>query len=153
MLKFENKFAVIDDLGEGLYDHLFDELSERSIFENVQSPILVPIPLSRKSRRRRGYNQSEIVARDLSIRSDGKIEVQNILEKVKETETQHSIKNRNERLHNLKGTFAVKESPSLKGKNIIVVDDITTTHATLIEARRALKDAGARSVIGFTIAH
>lgn len=153
MLKFENKFAVIEDLTTNLYDHLFDELVERSIFENDQSPILVPIPLSHKSMRRRGYNQSEIIARELSLRSDGKIKLLDILQKIKETPTQHSIKNRSKRLQNLKGSLAVKNNILLKGKNIILVDDITTTHATLLEARRALKDAGARSVIGFTVAH
>lgn len=153
MLKFENKFAVIDDIGQSLYDHLFDELTERSIFENTQSPILVPIPLSKKSFRRRGYNQSEIIAKDLSMRSNDTYAVESYLEKIKETPTQHSIKNRSQRLQNLRGSFKVKNNLSLKGKNIILIDDITTTHATLVEARRTLKDAGARSVIGFTVAH
>ncbi len=153
MLKFENKFAVIDDIGQSLYDHLFDELTERSIFDNTQSPILVPIPLSKKSLRRRGYNQSEIIAKDLSVRSQDRLVVENILKKIKETPTQHSIKNRSVRLRNLQNSFAIKDDVSLKGKNIILVDDITTTHATLVEARRTLKNAGARSVIGFTVAH
>jgi competence protein ComFC len=153
MLKFENKSAVIEDLGQNLYDHLFDELAERSIFENDQSPILVPIPLSKKSLRKRGYNQSEIIARDIARRSGGKIVVENILEKIKETPTQHSIQNRNKRLQNLRDSFQIKNNISVKGKNIILVDDITTTHATLVEARKLLKQNGARSVIGFTVAH
>lgn len=153
MLKFEHKFAVVEDLSHILFDHLFEELAERSIFENNQKPILVPIPLSKKSLRARGYNQSEIIAQTLVDKSDGRLIVENILEKTRETVTQHSIRNRNERLKNLRGVFAVKEDSEIKGKNIILIDDITTTHGTLVEAKRTLKDAGARSVIGFTIAH
>ena len=153
MFKFEQKFAVVDDLGQILFDHLFEELAERAIFENNQKPILVPIPLSKKSLRARGYNQSEIIAKALAEKSDAKLIVENLLEKIKETATQHSIKNRNERLKNLRGVFAVKENSKIKGRNIILIDDITTTHGTLIEAKRALKDAGTRSVIGFTVAH
>lgn len=153
MFKFEQKFAVVDDLGQILFDHLFEELAERALFENNQKPILVPIPLSKKSLRARGYNQSEIIAKALAEKSDNKLIVENLLEKIKETATQHSIKNRNERLKNLRGVFAVKENSKTKGRNIILIDDITTTHGTLIEAKRALKDAGARSVIGFTVAH
>ncbi len=153
MLKFEHKFAVAQDLSQILFDHLFEELAERAIFENDKISVLVPIPLSKKGLRTRGYNQSEIIAKTLADKSNGKLIVKNILEKTRETLTQHSINNRNERLKNLRGVFTVKENYELEGKNVILVDDITTTHGTLIEAKRALKDAGARSVIGFTVAH
>lgn len=153
MLKFEHKFAVVEDLSQILFDHLFEELAERAIFENDQKPILVPIPLSKKSTRTRGYNQSEIIARSLAEKSHDKLIVENILEKTRETVTQHSIKNRGERLKNLRGVFAVKENSKIKGKNIILIDDITTTHGTLIEARRTLLASGARSAMAFTIAH
>lgn len=153
MLKFEHKFSVVDDLSQILFDHLFEELTERAIFENNQKPILIPIPLSKKSLRARGYNQSEIVARSLADKSNNLLIVENILEKTRETVTQHSIRNRNERLKNLRGVFVVKENSEIKGKNIILIDDITTTHGTLIEARRTLLASGARSVMAFTIAH
>jgi competence protein ComFC len=153
MLKFEHKFSVVDDLSQILFDHLFEELTERAIFENNQKPILIPIPLSKKSLRARGYNQSEIIARSLADKSNNRLIVENILEKTRETVTQHSIRNRNERLKNLRGVFVVKENSEIKGKNIILIDDITTTHGTLIEARRTLLASGARSVMAFTIAH
>jgi predicted amidophosphoribosyltransferase len=81
----------------------------------------------------------------------------NILIKIKETEHQARIKDRSVRLKNLVGSFAIKNearnSEFLKGKNIILIDDITTTGATLNEARKILRQIGARKVIAFTVAH
>ena len=77
----------------------------------------------------------------------------NILIKPKETEHQARIKDRRERLKNLIGSFAVKNGEKIKNKNIILIDDITTTGATLSEARKILKQYGARRIIAFTVAH
>jgi len=77
----------------------------------------------------------------------------NILIKPKETEHQARIRDRRERLKNIAGSFAVKNNEKIKGKNIILIDDILTTGATLSEAKKVLKQAGARKVIAFTVAH
>lgn len=151
--KFENKFSVIEDLSLALYENLHDELSERALTENLHNVILVPIPISAKSRRKRGYNQSEIIAKELQNKSSGKIAVLHALKKIRETPTQHSIKNRRERLRNLHNVYCLKHGVKVYGKNIIMIDDITTTHGTLIEAKRALKQAGAKRILAFTIAH
>lgn len=152
--KFEGKWSFVEDLGQVLYDHLSDELAEKSLFENVVSPILVPIPITGKKLRERGYNQSEILGKELVRRSGGFLAcMPNVLQKIKETPTQHSIMNRSARLKNLRGTFAVKNPKEISGRDIVIIDDITTTHATLIEARRALREAGAGKILAFTIAH
>ncbi len=101
-LKFENKFSVLEDLGAPLYDHLADELTERLFAENFAEPLLVPIPLSVKSFKKRGYNQSKMIAQELARRSLGKLSVADALEKHSDTPTQHSIHNRRERLDNLR---------------------------------------------------
>jgi predicted amidophosphoribosyltransferase len=77
----------------------------------------------------------------------------NVLVKIEDTEHQARIKDRNVRLKNLAGTFAVKNPELIAKKNIILIDDVTTTGATLNEARRTLKKSGARKVIAFTVAH
>ena len=79
--------------------------------------------------------------------------MQDILQKNKDTATQHSIKNRRERLRNLQGMFEIKNTADIKGKNIVLIDDITTTHGTLLEAKRVLRANGAKKILGFTIAH
>ena len=73
--------------------------------------------------------------------------------KNKETIHQANIKNRNIRLKNLIGSFIVKNKEEIKNRNIILIDDITTTGATLNEARKTLKKAGAKKIVAFTVAH
>jgi len=76
----------------------------------------------------------------------------NVLYKIKETISQVEIKDRNKRLKNIQGVFAVKNSEIIRNKVIILVDDITTTGATLNEAGRVLKQAGGKKIIGLTVA-
>lgn len=151
--KFENKFSAASDIALYASDHLVEELSERAIFDNFIELILVPVPLTKKSLRKRGYNQSKLLAEEIMLRLGPDSQVEDTLTKVRETETQHSIKNRRGRLQNLRGAYAVNSKAQVFGKNILLIDDITTTHATLIEARRALKAAGAKKVLAYTIAH
>lgn len=153
MLKFNGTFSVIESLATELHDHIADELAERAVFENMDHVLLIPIPLSAKSMRTRGYNQARIIAEHLIRKNSGHLILLDALQKTKETPTQHSIKNRSARLQNLRGTYTVKKGADVRGRNIVLIDDITTTHATLIEARRVLKDAGAKTVLGFTVAH
>ena len=77
----------------------------------------------------------------------------NVLIKPQETEHQARIHNRSARLKNIVGSFSVKNEELIKNKNIILIDDITTTGATLTEAKKVLKHAGARKIIAFTVAH
>ncbi len=151
--KFENKFSAVEDIAIYASDHLSAELSDLFMFDNFKNITLVPVPLSEKSMRRRGYNQSALLAKELAVRLDPEYQTQNLLIKTRETETQHSIKNRRLRLQNLREAYSVRDISEVAGKNILLIDDITTTHATLIEARRALKDAGAKRVLAFTVAH
>lgn len=113
--------------------------------------VIIPIPLSKKRFRQRGYNQSELIAQFLSdkmsIRMTG-----NVLYKTKETISQVEIKDREKRLKNLEGAFEIKNSETIKDKNIILVDDIVTTGATLSEAKKVLLQAGAKKIIGITLA-
>ena len=74
------------------------------------------------------------------------------LQKTKDTESQTKQDTRAKRLENLKGCF-VADGNIVKGRNIILIDDVATTGATLEEARRTLRRAGARKVIAFTVAH
>ena len=76
-----------------------------------------------------------------------------ILKKIKETEHQARLKDRSVRLKNLLGTFEIVDRDLVRGRNIILVDDVTTTGATLSEAKKVLRAAGARKVIAVTIAH
>ena len=162
MLKYSGKKRLAKVFAENLYAEILQELSDLSVMENFVEPILIPIPLSRKRYRERGYNQAQLLCEEIihltpnpsPLEGEGRMTLlKNVLIKIKETEHQARIKDRNIRLKNLTGTFAVKNPELVKGKNIILIDDITTTGATLNEARKVLKQSGARKVIAFTVAH
>lgn len=179
LLKYSGRKRLANIFAEAIYEKILEELSDLSVMENFHDPILVPIPLSLKRKRERGYNQAELICRELASLSrtnhltpvpsplengegrpelsEGRGEVltlaNNILIKPKDTEHQARIKDRSARLKNLSGSFTIKNPEAIKKRNIILIDDITTTGATLNEARKILKRAGARKVIAFTVAH
>jgi competence protein ComFC len=168
LLKYKGKRRLANVFAEIIYEKILEELSELSMLENFTEPILIPIPLSPKRYRERGYNQVELICRELikidNLRLpaqaghgvDGKNNFSlknNILIKPKDTVHQARIKDRRARLKNISGSFTVKNSELIKNRNIILIDDILTTGATLSEAKKVLKQAGARKVIAFTVAH
>lgn len=156
--KYKGKRKLAGIFADGLYGKIAEELSELRTMENFVKPILVPIPLSAKRRRERGFNQAELICREIlkinNLRGGLNLKlVENVLYKTKDTEHQARIKDRRERIKNMTGTFSVKNEELIKSRNVILIDDILTTGATLGEARKVLKQFGARKVIAFTIAH
>ena len=156
-LKFRGNRAVASLLAECLFDELSAELSELEIFENFTQPLIIPVPLSSKRRRERGFNQCEILLDGLAKLDTGNIfEInKNLLIKIKDTSSQTKTDSRASRLKNLRGAFAVGEDSGADaaGRNIIVIDDVTTTGTTLSEAMKTLRRAGAKKVLGIALAH
>ena len=103
---------------------------------------VVPVPLHWRRRLLRSYNQSELIAA-LVAAETGKPLIRG-LKKIRETPHQAQLK-REERLKNLKGTFAV-DDPSFAGKQVLLVDDVLTTGATASAAAQVLMAHGARAV-------
>jgi len=155
LFKYKGKKNLAEEFAGVVYGKIMEELSELMIMENFRKPFLVPIPLSKNRHRERGYNQAELICRELlKLDTDKNFTFENnILIKSKNTEHQARIHNRAERLQNIVGSFTVKNPAGIKGRNIILIDDILTTGATLSEARKTLKHAGAKKIIAFTVAH
>ena len=154
MLKYRNKKGIAEVLAQAAYDRLLEELSELAVFENFNNPILIPIPLYKKRLKKRGYNQAELLAKEIVKRGNDVFTLTTkVLYKVKDTKSQVEIRDKKERLKNLHGAFAVKNPETIHGRNIILVDDVTTTGTTLNEAKKVLEKSGARKVIAITIAH
>lgn len=104
------------------------------------------VPMFKKKENARGFNQSEIIAKELGKKLN--FPTIRILEKTKDTRDQASLK-KEERKENIKGCFKVLENLAPK---IILVDDVFTTGATISECCRVLKNNGAEIVWGFTLA-
>ncbi|MEK7614223.1 MAG: phosphoribosyltransferase family protein [Patescibacteria group bacterium] len=156
LFKYGNRRSLAKVFAELVYNNtLLEELSELRLTKNFTEALLVPIPISGKRFRERGYNQMELVGRELASLDGGASFslAKNILLKTRNTESQVKTGGKSERLKNLKGSFEVAEKVSVRGRNIILIDDVVTTGATLAEARKVLKKAGARQILSVAIAH
>ncbi len=107
--------------------------------------VLVPVPLGSARRRARGYNQSELLAREIG-RSRGRVVEANLVQRVRQTVTQTRL-TPEERRANLAGAFRAE---GVSGLRCVVVDDVFTTGATLLAVADALWRAGASSVSAVT---
>ena len=122
--------------------------SDTALWEGVD--FIVPVPLHRKRKKERGFNQSELLAREMA-------RIKNVpmldkgLVKVKNAPPQTSLEGR-AREANVRDAYAVKGGHKVRGKTVLVVDDVFTTGATLRECSHVLKKAGAREVRALTLA-
>lgn len=112
--------------------------------------IIISVPLYKEKERVRGYNQSQLISRILS-RETGIAENSGLLLKVRDTGRQ-SLLNRKERSLNIKDAFQLTNKDRVKGKTVLLVDDILTTGYTVNECSRILKEAGAKWVTAAVVA-
>lgn len=113
-----------------------------------QIDFIVPVPLHWRRRLRRGFNQSKLLAQ--KMRLDGPA-VQTDLVRIRYTEQQWNL-TAPQRRRNVKGAFAVRRGHPFEGKSVLLVDDITTSGATLAECSKILKQAGAQKVFAAVLA-
>lgn len=129
---------------------LLAHLVERYLDEHPRTfDCIVPIPLSPKRLRERGYNQVTEVLRAKPLPVPV---LPGALTRSRHTSPQTAL-GRKERLTNVVGAFTVRESQLIAGKRVLLIDDVTTTGATLAEARRALRMAHPASVTCIALAH
>ena len=154
-LKFHGNRSAAKLFAEVLYDPLLAELGDRHALSAFDRPLLIPIPLSKERLRERGYNQSELVAQKLAeMDKNRSFELaSNALVKIKNVPPQTSLPDKEAREQNIIGAFAVASAPVVSNRNIILLDDITTTGSTLGEAVKTLKAAGAKQVFCIALAH
>jgi ComF family protein len=143
--KFHQNHTAYLQLAEILEDYLASVDIDHEAF-NDASMILVPIPLSAGRRKERGYNQVEEVLKHVSREAD-----LHLLVRTEETLPQTSL-SRKQRLQNVVGAFGVVGTIDPHAL-YFVIDDVTTTGATLHEACETLENAGASTVYGVALAH
>lgn len=141
-LKYSGITALSQICGELIYQRIKDISSKREL-------VIVPVPLYKYRQNIRGFNQSEMIARYLSKRLN-QTGGSALIKKVN-TAAQARL-SRQKRLSNLEGAFECVDKALVFGKDVLLVDDVMTTGATLNECAKTLKMAGAKKVYGAVIA-
>ena len=136
-LKYRNVRAVAPELARLLATYLESN--------NIPGHVIVPVPLHTRRLRERGYNQSELLARELSKRSGIPIDTQAV-RRTRNTPPQVDMVSHEERKHNTEGAFECVSD--MEGASVLLIDDVVTTGSTLSACAAALKTAGAGSVWG-----
>lgn len=113
--------------------------------------LVTAVPLHKKRMRERGFNQAELIAKNIAAHY--KIPyAPRILARTLHTIPQTEVRERAKRLENVKGAFVCYNAKTVRGKYIVLIDDVTTTGATFEACAHALKSAGAKKIIACAIA-
>lgn len=151
-------------LGDVHCAHRFFTRDARSEKEKDKNAFLIiPIPLYPQKKRERGFNQAELIAKELATKlttydvvnlntkpATSNLRLSNLI-RIKKTKSQTTLK-KEERFANIAHCFALKNPQEISGKNIVLVDDVFTSGATMREAVRVLRAAGARKIVAFVLA-
>lgn len=136
-IKYRGDTKLADIMGQRMGQWII----ETGRFNSVD--MMVPVPLHRRKERKRGYNQSLLLCQGIAKVFERPVSTGNLV-RLKKTDTQ-TRKNREQRMDNMAGVFAVKNPEELENKHILLIDDVITTGATTEACYQAMKDiAGLR---------
>ncbi len=144
LFKYKSKLSIAKPLSRLMIDFGRNFLTMEDI------DLILPVPLHGSKLRLRQFNQAQLLAKSLSKAFSKELQTRSLI-KIRPGPAQVNLKRR-ERLKNVQGTFKVRNSPVLKNKNILLVDDVLTSAATANECAKVLLEAGANRVDVFTLA-
>jgi ComF family protein len=142
------KFEDIQPLGV-LFGRFLEEIVRRG-GSDFEADVVVPVPLHRQRERERGYNQATLIAKPLAKRLGLRCKSV-LLTRVRPRPDKHILTSR-ERWESVRGAFATRPGSHVDNLRVLLVDDVMTTGATLHSCAKTLRDAGAKSVVGVTVA-
>ena len=147
-LVHEMKYGKFEKLGVWLGGHLGEEIKRKG----VHADYLIPIPLHKRKFRERGYNQAELIARGVSVVTGAPVRA-DLIRRRRFTETQTKL-NIDERKKNMEDAFELLpgKEEEMRGKSVIIIDDVITTGATISSCAEKLKAAGAEHVVAASLA-
>ena len=114
---------------------------------DIKPDVVIPVPLAYKRLFHRGYNQATLLARPIARAFGVRMDLFSLKRKYR---ADMGHKNAKQRIENVKGVFNVIKPENIRGRKILLVDDVMTTGATFSELRRVLMKAGAKEVYGVT---
>ena len=129
--KYESNFTA----GYLLSNFLIEIIKE----QKINADVICYVPMTKKAEKKRGFNQCEVIARNVGYNTN--IPVSNCIKKIKDTKEQKTL-TKEERITNLRGVFKINSVKDIKNKNVILIDDIMTTGATISECKYILKKSG-----------
>lgn len=141
-IKYNNKKELVSPLGYLMASKVKKHLPPK------RDMIIIPIPLHPLREEERGYNQSTLLAR--VVMRELRIPLTEDVLVRQHYERSQTLLGRGERRKNIQNAFLVEDKSKIRGKNVLLVDDILTTGATMVEAAAALHSAGAEYIIGLT---
>lgn len=141
--KFNGKNYLYKPFGEIMVE------TARKAGIHKEVDLICYIPSHRRKEALRGYNQAELLGRHISRRLGIPLSIGNLI-KIKWTKDQSGL-NRLERKSNLGKSFRIKDEKEIRGKKILLIDDIITTGGTLEECSRVLIEKGVKNLVGLTL--
>lgn len=148
------KYRLVRDMVDTVVDTVISMGDFAPIDQDVW--LVVPVPLHIERKRWRGFNQSEEIGRRIATSFGW--EYGDVLVRIKNTKPQVSMKGKEERLKNVRGAFEINSKfkitndKQIANKNVLLVDDVWTTGATMRECAKVLKKAGVKKVWGLVVA-
>lgn len=138
--------------GVRAYTRPYAELMAQCVADRLAGKfdVITWVPISRRRLRKRGYDQSRLLAKALAHKLD--MPCQGLLKKVRHTKAQSGLKGESERRGNVLGAYEMCSGVQVAGRRILLVDDVITTGATMSECARVLRTAGATQVLCVTLA-
>ena len=135
-----------------LYKMFAEIITKNELANNFlkQYDIIIPVPIHKNRKKLRGYNQSELIAKELAKNIKMQITTDSLI-KQKNNVSQSTL-NKEERIKNVKDVYALKNSEILENKKILIFDDIYTTGSTLSECTKTIRKAHPKQIGIFTLA-
>ncbi|MDP3729461.1 MAG: ComF family protein [bacterium] len=145
------KYQKWQRLHKPLSELLITYLTKTKILFQPEKTIVIPMPLHPTKLKERGFNQAELLAASIATHYAIPL-ITNTLMRDKETKTQTELKDFEMRKQNVADAFIIHNSEQIKNKNVILIDDVFTSGATMTVAVGVLKKAGARAITALVIA-
>jgi competence protein ComFC len=142
------KFEQIEPLRAWFADRLAEIVNAEG--NAIAADVVVPVPLHRERERERGYNQAALLSKPLARKL--RLPHKAVLLVRTRARPDKQVLSLEERWESVRGAFATRPGSQVDNLRVLLVDDVLTTGATLDACARALRDAGAKSVIGLTVA-
>lgn len=144
-LKYDRKEFVSSILGRFLLEFIKMQQIDLSCFDYI-----IPVPLSSARFRERGFNQAELISRELSGYYDLPFDMRSL--RRRHHQYPQAVLTRSERLRNLDGVFKLAKNTPLNGRSVILIDDVRSTGSTIYFSAQALFEGGVKNILSLTLA-